>query len=213
MPDETALPSGCEPRCRACAHRRLSTAAGLGRKTAWLTRALAPWRDRLAPIRTNGPRWGYRERFCLRAVAGAHGWRFGLGEAERFVAIPDCPVHSVRARAALAALTHGLPTTLALARVVQSGAQLTLILASRTFPRLDTDPALFERLAQAGIEGLWLNLHPATGRRLFAKSGWHLLWGRPWSRDKLGLWHGPAGFQQLLPRLYARSLDEAEAFL
>ena len=54
---------------------------------------------------------------------------------------------------------------------------------------------------------------PSAGRRLFAKRGWRLLWGHPWSRDADGLRYGPASFRQLLGRLYGESLDEAEAFL
>jgi SAM-dependent methyltransferases related to tRNA (uracil-5-)-methyltransferase len=40
-----------------------------------------------------------------------------------------------------------------------------------------------------------------------------LLWGKPLSRNALGLLHGPQDFQQVIPWLYARSLDKAEAFL
>ena len=58
-----------------------------------------------------------------------------------------------------------------------------------------------------------MHLHPCAGRRLFTKNGWQLLWGRPRSRDALGLSYGPSSFQQLLPDLYDRSLDEAEDFL
>jgi tRNA/tmRNA/rRNA uracil-C5-methylase (TrmA/RlmC/RlmD family) len=63
------------------------------------------------------------------------------------------------------------------------------------------------------LEGLWLNAYPAAGRHLFAKRGWHLLWGKPRSRDRDGLRYGPAAFQQLLPELHDRALNEAEAFL
>jgi tRNA/tmRNA/rRNA uracil-C5-methylase (TrmA/RlmC/RlmD family) len=97
---------------------------------------------------------------------------------------------------------------------VQSGAQSTLVLKTNRQPGLAwLDSTLRKDLEDTGIEGLWLNLHPCAGRRLFAKRGWHLLWGRPCSRDRHGLTYGPSAFQQLLPRLYAEALDEARAFL
>ncbi len=81
-------------------------------------------------------------------------------------------------------------------------------------PRTDwVQKDLYERLAAIGMEGLWLHLHPSAGRRLFAKRGWHLLWGSPRSVDPRGLVYGPTGFQQLIPTLYELALDEAEGFL
>ena len=65
--------------------------------------------------------------------------------------------------------------------------------------------AVTDGLEATGIEGLWLHLHPSAGRRLFARSGWRLAWGRGESRDELGLVHGPT-----LQRL-TRTPDRADA--
>ena len=48
---------------------------------------------------------------------------------------------------------------------------------------------------------------------MFAKNGWHLLWGQARSRDSNGLLYGPMAFQQVLPLLYNQALAEAEDFL
>jgi tRNA/tmRNA/rRNA uracil-C5-methylase (TrmA/RlmC/RlmD family) len=97
---------------------------------------------------------------------------------------------------------------------VQAGAQATLILKSAQLPEITwLDESVQQGLAASGIEGLWLNLHPAAGRHLFAKRGWHLLWGYPQSKGDNGLIYGPSAFQQLIPILYENALDEAEAFL
>jgi tRNA/tmRNA/rRNA uracil-C5-methylase (TrmA/RlmC/RlmD family) len=135
---------------------------------------------------------------------------------EQVIAIPHCPVHSERVRETLQRLGAALPpaSSFPLAFFVQAGAQATLVLKTQRLPAVDwLDSGLRQALAEAGLEGLWLHLHPAAGRRMFAKNGWHLLWGVPRSRDPQGLWYGPAAFQQLLPALYERALDEAEAFL
>jgi tRNA/tmRNA/rRNA uracil-C5-methylase (TrmA/RlmC/RlmD family) len=142
------------------------------------------------------------------------GWRFGLVRRDELIAIHDCPVHTSRVRA----LVHGLvgslppPDAFPLAYLHVAGAQATLIVKARSI-----DPDLLQGLRDAigttGIEGLWLHCHPSAGRRLFARSGWRLLWGRARSSDSTGLEHGPTGFQQLLPTLHERALDEAEAHL
>ena len=64
-----------------------------------------------------------------------------------------------------------------------------------------------------GIEGLWVHRHAAAGRKLFARSGWHLAWGAPTSLDAAGLVHGPAAFQQLLPDLHAQAVALARDHL
>lgn len=214
-----ALPAGCQLRCPGCAHRRLSAAASATQKTDWLRRALGPWADRLLPIRavTDDARWGYRRKVCLSAVwSEAEGWRFGLWRRDELIPIPDCPVHAAPVRAMVHWLMHVLPSgaEFPLAFLVGSGAQATLIL--KTCRQPDTgwlDERLQSELAMAGLEGLWLHLHPAAGRRLFARNGWTLLWGRPRSWDGFGLVYGPTAFQQQIPALYRQALDAAETFL
>ncbi len=217
------LPAGCEPSCHACQHRRLTPTESAARKHDYLARVLAPWADRLAMLAPAPKALGYRERATLNARwDAADGWRFGLvrhrDRRDEFIAIPHCPVHAPRLNAALAALAAALPPSseLPLAFVVASGAQLTLVVKTA---RADTDSlkgwiaALAPTLAALGYEGLWLHLHPAAGRRLFARAGWTLLWGAPRSRDALGASHGPTAFAQLQPALHAAALDAIDAHL
>ncbi len=189
----------------------------LAQKAGYLSRVLARWSDRLEPI--VGPpdpaRLGYRDRVTLTARWSATvGWRFGLVRRDELIAIHDCPVHSPRVRALVHALAANLPGAdgLPLAYVHVAGAQATLIVKAR-----EIDAAVLVSAARAaaaaGIEGLWLHLHPAAGRRLFARSGWRLVWGSPESRDPQGLWHGPTAFLQALPDLHARAREVARGFL
>jgi len=208
----------CEPRCPGCAHRHLDAAASAAQKTDWLRRRLAPWQETLSEIRSAAAerRRDYRDKVALWAGWQAERWGFGLLADDELIAIPRCPVHSSRVRAVLAALAEHLPPPAAfpLAFFAQAGAQATLILKTKQAPALDwLSDDLTGKLAAAGLEGLWLHLHPSAGRRLFAKNGWRLLWGAPESRDADGLVYGPTAFQQLLPELYRLALDEAQSFL
>lgn len=211
------LPVGCESRCPGCAHRTWSAAASEAQKMDWLRRQLAPWADRLQPVRAvaEDARWSYRRKVCLSAVWDeTAGWRFGLWRRDELIPIPDCPVHAESVRLLVRWLMRALPpgSLFPLAFFVQSGAQATLIPKTHRMPPLDWLDKAGE-LAASGLEGLWLHLHPAAGRRLFARNGWHLLWGQPRSRDAFGLVYGPTAFQQLIPDLYRQALDTAESFL
>lgn len=216
------LAAGCRADCNGCTHRALSAPASEAQKAAWLARALSPWRDVLAPIRgvRGAARLGYRERVTLTAqwAAGeAHGeWRIGLVRRDEVIDIRDCPVHSRRVRQSLAALLRVLPPAahFPLAFYVQAGAQITLVLKTATPPDgAWLDAATVQALRRAGVEGLWLQLYPCAGRRLFHKNGWRLLWGQPHSEDAAGMRYGPSAFQQLIPVLYGQSVDAAQAFL
>jgi len=161
-------------------------------------------------------RWDYRDRVCLATAWTDAGWRFGLKTRDEVISIPRCPVHSGRVRAMTQLLIEVLPpgSTFPLAFYVQAGAQVTLVLKTARLPDLTwLDATLQQRLADIGLEGLWLQLHPAAGRVLFTKNGWRLLWGQPRSQDRNGLIYGPAAFQQLIPTLHQRALAEARAFL
>ncbi len=212
-------PAGCAPRCPGCTHRTLSAVASEAQKMGWLRRQLAPWADRLLPVRAvaDDARWGYRRKVCLSAVwSEAAGWQFGLWRRDELVPIPDCPVHAPSVRVLARWLMRVLPPgpLFPLAFLVQSGAQATLILKTQRSPPLDwLDGAGHRQLAVSGLEGLWLHLHPAAGRRLFARNGWRLVWGEPRSRDAFGLIYGPTAFQQLIPELYRQALDAAAGFL
>lgn len=213
-----SLPAGCEPRCRGCAHRGLDAAASAAQKRDWLMRALAPWADRLTELHAPLPeeRWHYRDKVCLATAWDGTRWQFGLRVDEEVLAIPACPVHSARVNAAIALLAPVLPPAdvFPLHYHAQSGAQLALVLKSRTAPPLDwLTSSLCSALRDIGIEGLWLHWHGGVGRRVFAKNTWELVFGAPRSRDATGFIHGPAAFQQLIPRLHRLALDEAESWL
>jgi 23S rRNA (uracil1939-C5)-methyltransferase len=208
-----SLPAGCEPACHGCRHRSLSATASLAQKTAHLARVLAPWADRMDPIDAPAPseRLGYRDRVTLTARWSATlGWRFGLVRRDELIAIHDCPVHSARVRALVHLLVERLPPfeAVPLAYLHVCGAQATLIVKARTVAT-ETFSRVLPALPVTGLEGFWLHLHPCAGRRLFARSGWQLLWGVPRSRDPQGLLHGPTAFAQALPALHRRSLARA----
>ena len=212
-----SLPPGCEPACHGCRHRCLDADASLAQKGAYLARVLAPWADRIAAITgpAAGRRLGYRDRVTLNARWNARdGWRFGLMRRDELIAIHDCPVHTPRVRALVRLLAAVLPPgdAFPLAFLHVCGAQATLIVKAR---RVDpaTLAALSPQLAPSGLDGCWLHLHPSAGRRLFARSGWQLLWGVPRSRDAQGLLHGPTAFAQALPELHSIALAAARAHL
>lgn len=133
---------------------------------------------------------------------------------DELIPIHDCPVHSARVRALVHHLVRTLPGAEAvpLAFLHVAGAQATLIVKSaRLAP--ETLDHVIPGLAETGIEGLWLHLHSCAGRRLFARSGWRLLWGQPESRDSSGLLHGPTAFLQPLPDQHRDMLRNAAAYL
>jgi tRNA/tmRNA/rRNA uracil-C5-methylase (TrmA/RlmC/RlmD family) len=180
---------------------------------AYLGRVLGPWADALQPVRAVPPgrRLGYRDRVTLHARHDdGSGWRFGLMRRDELIAIHDCPVHSPRVNRLTATLRETLPphSCLPLAFVHVAGGQVTLVVKARNFATHELD-ALRRALPATGIDGLWVHCHPAAGRRLFARAGWHLAWGAPTSIDAAGLVHGPAAFQQLLAELHADSVSTA----
>jgi 23S rRNA (uracil1939-C5)-methyltransferase len=212
-----SIAAGCEPACHGCRHRHLTSAASLAQKQGYLARTLAPWADRLQPVRSvaDERRYGYRDRVTLNARWTAEsGWRFGLMRRDELIAIHDCPVQTPRVNRLVQCLRGHAPPADAfpLAYLHVAGGQATLIVKSRRVEpdRLDD---LIEHVAATGIEGLWLHLHPCAGRKLFARSGWQLLWGVPQSLGPGGVVHGPTAFQQLLPELHAASLELAAAHL
>lgn len=212
------LKEGCEIRCRACAHRALSAEESQSQKLRWLEDQLAQWKDKLAPLQAvpEPQRWSYRNKVCLSTSWAKGGWQFGLISRKELIPIPRCPVHVEPINQAVQLLAPSLPPAprFPLAYYLQSGAQATLVLKANQPPDLSwCSPWLQTRLSATGIEGLWLHLHPSAGRRVVAKKAWHLVWGRPRSVDSDGLVYGPTAFQQLIPPLYRRALDQAEAFL
>jgi tRNA/tmRNA/rRNA uracil-C5-methylase (TrmA/RlmC/RlmD family) len=195
----------------------MDASASLAQKAGYLVRALQPWGNRLAPIRgpVDAERLGYRDRVTLTARwSEAGGWRFGLIRRDELIAIHDCPVHTARVRALVHLLAERLPPAdrVPLAYLHVAGAQATLVVKARQAVAGDLQ-AVCEAVGSAGLEGLWLHLHPAAGRRLFARSGWQLLWGSGQSRDSRGLLHGPTAFMQAFPSLHQEALIAARDYL
>jgi tRNA/tmRNA/rRNA uracil-C5-methylase (TrmA/RlmC/RlmD family) len=195
----------------------MSMEQSLAQKDGYLARVLGAWSQCLEPVigPPPGERLGYRDRVTLTARwSDASGWLFGLVRRDELLPIHHCPVHSRRVNALVELLARSLPagSSYPLAYLHVAGAQATLIVKARA-----ADPALpgalgaeFERI---GIEGIWQHRHAAAGRRLFARSGWDLVWGRPRSVDGQGFHYGPTTFRQLLPRLHEGAMTAAEAHL
>jgi 23S rRNA (uracil1939-C5)-methyltransferase len=212
-----SLPAGCEPACHGCRHRLFGADESLAQKRAYLARALATWSQLIAPIDAPPPsaRLAYRDRVTLTARWSVEqGWRFGLVRRDELIPIHDCPVHTERVRELVRVLVEHLPPGdgFPLAYLHVAGAQATLIVKAH---RADHErlKRVAADVAATGIEGLWLHFHPAAGRRLFARSGWHLLQGSPESRDPRGFLHGPTAFMQALPELHARAMADAARHL
>ncbi|MGE0491566.1 MAG: class I SAM-dependent RNA methyltransferase [Vulcanimicrobiota bacterium] len=206
MPPTANPPVGCRPECPGCRYRDLSASQSLEAKLAWARTKLDPWLDRLQTARFGAEDWHYRDRVRLRAEYD-RGWQFGLRRQEEFIAIPHCPLHTDRVNRLASGLAD-LPPGLRLAFLVVNGAQATLV--SRADHALELDAGW---LASVGLDGLWLHVHPAAGKRMFGKGAWRLLWGRSRSTDERGLAYGPTAFLQVRPQLHQESLQEAAEFL
>lgn len=207
-----SLPPGCEPACHGCRHRLLDESQSLAQKHAYLCLALAAWSDRVLPVLGPAPaeRLGYRERVTLSVRWDrAGGWRFGLMRRDELIAIHDCPVHHPRVNQLVQHLVRSLPAAgqLPLAYLHVAGAQATLVVKAHHVDSERVRHALGGR--PCGFDGLWLHLHPSAGRRLFTRSGWHLLCGTGVSRDRAGLFHGPTAFMQASPRLHQHAIGLA----
>jgi len=184
--------------------------ASVAQKRGYLQRVLERWGHVLQPVRSvrEEQRSGYRDRVTLNARWDAlAGWRFGMMRRDELIPIPGCPVHSTRVNKLVALLRATLPRhgNFPLAYLHVAGGQATLIVKARNYEPADLD-VLRAGLSATGIEGLWVHCHASAGRKLFARSGWHLAWGVPTSLDASGLVHGPAAFQQLLPDLHAQAV-------
>lgn len=207
-----SLLPGCVRECPGCRFRELSVREGAARKREWLARALASWDDRIGEVRCvdEAGGWSYRDKTCLAAEWDGEGWKLGLRRRDEVIAIPECPVHSERVRSIVRALADILPdpSELPLAYVAISGRLLTLVVKSDRVPELSLD-----RLAGLDLVGVFANLNPSAGNRVFSSRGWKLLWGEPLARTVEGEFYGPDSFRQLIPPLHRAALDEARAFL
>jgi 23S rRNA (uracil1939-C5)-methyltransferase len=213
-----ALKTGCVERCPGCSHRRMTMLESLAQKESWLGKQLGKWKERIEPVRSEeeSGRWGYRRKILLTAMYEKNRWNFGMIRRDEFIPIPDCPVHAEAVRRLIFLLSSILPPSdgFPLAFLYQSDTLVTLVLKTKQKPSVDwlTEEVIHE-LKSIGLQGISLHLNPSAGRRMFAKSGWNLLWGNDHAYNQSGLQYGRTSFSQLIHRLHSESLDEAETFL
>jgi 23S rRNA (uracil1939-C5)-methyltransferase len=212
---------GCEERCPGCAHRDLNAPQSHQQKSGWLKKTLSSYHEVIEELRgvEDEARWGYREKTCLAAEWNGNSWQLGMRipapnwETE-IVAIPSCPIHSLRIQKILNFLTTALPppeSQFPLCYVAITGKLLTLVVKTAALSP-ETEARLKEILSPLEVDGIFLNLNPSSGKRIFSSSGWKLLSGQLVSKNG-ALIHGPESFQQLVPTLYENALNEAERFL
>ncbi len=212
---DESLPAGCEARCRGCRYRQLSRGEGHARKMAWLQRILQPWAAQLQPIKDDQSRpWHYRRKVQLAAHFEGT-WQLGLRWRDEVIAIPNCPIHTPRINDAARIIVRYLPDFEAfpLFAYAQTDRQVVLVVKSKTAALNWVNDEVRDALARIGIEGLWVHYYPAAGIRLFAKSGWQLLWGQPTSQSKEGLIYGPTTFLQQQGELHEQAIELAKDFL
>ena len=212
------VPAGCVPLCPGCQHRNLSAAESVAQKTNYLRRVLADWAELIAPIQSlpDEARWHYRDKVVLTtAWDSKRGWLFGMLRWDELIPIHACPVQSEQTTVLIGLLRRSMPdvSKFRMAYLVKSGKQVTLVVKAKTVLDEQWVSTITADLQQLGIEGLWLHLNPATGRKVFAKNSWRLLYGQAQSKDEYGYIYGPTAFQQLIPSLYHDSLAAALAHL
>jgi tRNA/tmRNA/rRNA uracil-C5-methylase (TrmA/RlmC/RlmD family) len=212
------LKPGCTTNCPGCAHKHLTREQSLAQKEKWLKNKLSAWETKFIPIHSVGEksRWSYRNKICLSTRWKHENWQFGLIKNETIIPIHDCPVHTRQICEAVSLFSSSLPPApiFPLAYFVQTGSQITLVVKSKKIPDLTwLDDRLITALKQIHIKGVWLHLHPCTGKKVFAKNAWHLLYGSERSFDENQFTYGPKAFQQLIPELYNQTLSSAESFL
>lgn len=211
------LRDDCEKLCPACSHRELSEAESLAKKQGWLTNRLKQWNNRLTDIRGvhGDQRWNYREKVSLSARWGGNRWLFGLISKDELIPIHNCPVHSELVRNMVKLFSENLPSydILPLVFLTVSGPQATLVIKADRNPESKwLNDVLKTELKQVGLEGLWINLNPSAGKRVYSSKGWSLLWGESSSLTENGFLHGPIAFQQLIPSLHDAALSTASDF-
>lgn len=208
---------GCVPACPACAHRHKSQDESESQKMLWLSKTLSTYHEKLGKIR--GPESQSRLAYRKQAVLAAHwneGWDAGMRKRDDIIPIPHCPVHDPGMNQFIDLIINSLPSpsSFPLAYVIPSGRQMSLVLKTAEMPVLTwlTDE-LVNELTTLGLQGLWIHLHPSTGKKIYGKGGWHLIWGEGRSTDEDGLIYGPGSFRQLIPSLMRDALDLTTGFL
>lgn len=213
------LPIGCIEECRGCGHRHMTMDESISQKKCFLSKKLTKWNELIEEVRTvaSASRSGYRDKVNLAMRWNGFAWETGTLRRDELIPIPNCPVHKPYVNEIIGLFNSALPqySEIQAVRYVQTAKQLTLVVKNRQLPDFYTwmSPEFTERLTSLGVEGLWLHMFPSSGKKVFGKGGWHLIWGKEASQDESGLWYGPAAFQQLLPSLASEALETAFEFL
>lgn len=219
------LPPGCEPLCRGCSHKTYSANDSESQKLSWVKSKLSPWSDRVEAVKSmSGDRLNYRNKVCLHAEWKEDHWAFGmlvLAEQEarnqgarwskdyEVLDISSCPVHSHFIYNILNHLKHSLPhsESFPLVYLSISGSLVVFVFKSKNLPAI---PALDWKIL--GVRGVFANLNPSAGRRVYSNRGWKLIWGNRFGNTE-GLLYGPDTFQQLIPALHGQALEEMRKFI
>jgi tRNA/tmRNA/rRNA uracil-C5-methylase (TrmA/RlmC/RlmD family) len=217
------LQPGCQIQCPGCAHRGWALVRSENQKQSWLSTKLNPWVNQIERIRSpkNQYRWNYRNKTCLHAKWDGKKWIFGLLKKDpknwraqpEIVDLSSCPVHTESVRKAVQILSELLPepSVFPLVFLSISGSLLTFVLKSKAQPEVPVLP--WESL---GFTGVFFNLNPSAGNRVFSSRGWKLIWGEEYgvqAGEQGEFFYGPDSFQQLIPDLHQDALDEAEQYL
>lgn len=218
MQEQHKLKPGCNPDCPACTHRAMNREVSLRQKQDWILHRLGEFSESVEPIGSvsNEKRWNYRNKVCLAVDYQNNEWIIGIHRRDEVVPVQNCPVQHFSVNQNMRLLTDSLPPKkdFPLSWFMQSGKQLTLVVKQRELPDMQwLNIDLITRFQQNGVEGLWLHMHPATGKKVIGKGGWHLVFGHHRSTNEQGLLYGPASFQQVLPELYEHSLTMASRFI
>ncbi len=208
--------SYCPPQCTACRHKYLSDAESLLQKETFVKGKLAGLTQQVKSIRYTNPykRSQYRNKVCLACFFDGKDWQAGIHKRDEILSVPHCPLYTPLIKTAWQIIRDALPKTdkFPLHWYVQCGKQIVLVLKSKTEEGFLLSDEIKAKLSETGIEGVWVHGNPATGRNVFAKITWKLIWGKPRSLDETGLEYGPVSFQQVLFRLYEDALEEAFRF-
>jgi tRNA/tmRNA/rRNA uracil-C5-methylase (TrmA/RlmC/RlmD family) len=128
-------------------------------------------------------------------------------------------VHSAELREAAAFLAGRVPADLPLCFLQVSGEIATLVIKSATLTE-EAEARLRSLWPVPGLRGLFVNLNPSAGDRVFSNKGWRLLAGEPYATYRGGkllggreFRYGAQSFQQLIPSLFEEALGAAAGHL
>ena len=208
----------CHQNCPGCSHRQLTKDESEIQKQHWIESKMKDIVEVINPIQAviEEKRWAYRSKVQLTANYSEQGWDFGLIRRDVFEPTPQCPIQAPSVNSSIALLKEILPEyrVFPLHFYIQTGTIATLVLKTLKEPNISVfSEDVKEKFRQNGLSALWIHLNPSAGRRMFEKTSWINLFGERTARDFGKLLYGATSFQQLIPELYVKSLQEAEQFL